>query len=172
VIVSASEWGAAPPLRPLLPRGPLDHVVVHHTAFPSRRVARTRAAEAAHVREIQRWHRERGFATIGYHFVVSPRGRIFRGRPVDRQGAHVRGHNVGTVGIALMGDFEHERPTEAALASLDYVRRNLVPGGARVPLLGHREHRGHETTACPGRFLAERTRARRAPGPRNLLKED
>jgi hypothetical protein len=155
-------------LRPLLPRGPLDHIVVHHTAFPSERVTRTRAAESAHVREIQRWHRERGFATIGYHFVVAPSGRIFRGRPVDRQGAHVAGHNVGTVGIALMGDFEHERPSAAAVASLDYVRASLVPGGANVPLLGHRDHTGHAANACPGRFLEERTRARRAPGPRNL----
>jgi hypothetical protein len=165
-IVSASEWGAAPPLRPLAARGPLDHLVVHHTAFPSSRVARTRASESAHLREIQRWHRERGFSTIGYHFVVSPTGRIFRGRPVDRQGAHVRAHNVGTIGIALMGDFELERATAAALASLDFVRRELVPGGADVPLLGHREHDGHESNACPGRFLAEATRARRAPGPR------
>jgi hypothetical protein len=166
-IVSASEWGAAPPLRPLAARGRLDHLVVHHTAYPTSRVARTRAAESAHMREIQRWHRDRGFFTIGYHFVVSPTGRVFRGRPVDRQGAHVRGHNVGTVGIALMGDFEREHPTAAALTSLDYVRRALVPGGAAVPLLGHRDHDGHATNACPGRFLVEETRARRAPGPRD-----
>jgi hypothetical protein len=168
-IVSASEWGAAPPLRPLPPRGPLDHVVVHHTAAPSRAIGgTTRAAEAKHVREIQRWHRQRGFATIGYHFVVSPSGRIFRGRPLDRLGAHVQGHNPGTVGICLMGDFEREQPTRAALASLDFIRQQLVPG-AHVPLLGHRDHRGHERNACPGRFLYEQTRARRAPGPRGPL---
>ena len=73
--------------------------------------------------------------------------------PVDRLGAHVLGHNVGTVGICLMGNFEDETPTAAALLSLDHVRTRLVPGGADVPLLGHREHRGHETTACPGRRL-------------------
>ena len=169
-VVSASEWGAAPPLRALAARGRLDHLVLHHTAYPSSRVARTRAAESAHVREIQRWHRDRGFFTIGYHFVVSPTGRIFRCRPVDRQGAHVLGHNRGTVGIALMGDFERERPTAAALGSLDYVRRALVPGGADVPLLGHRDHDGHEANTCPGRFLAELTRARRAPGPERSLR--
>ena len=104
------------------------------------------------MREIQRWHLDRGWATVGYHFVVSPSGRIFLGRPVDRLGAHVLGHNVGTVGIALMGNFELERPTTAALESLTYVRsRRLVPGGAKARLLGHRDHRGHETSACPGR---------------------
>jgi N-acetylmuramoyl-L-alanine amidase len=105
------------------------------------------------MREIQRWHFARGWATVGYHFVVSPSGRIFRGRPVDRLGAHVLGHNVGTVGICLMGNFELERPTRAALGSLAYVRRRLVPGGANARLLGHRDHRGHETSACPGRYL-------------------
>ncbi len=62
------------------------------------------------MREIQRWHFERGWATVGYHFVVSPSGRIFHGRPVDRLGAHVLGHNLGTVGISLMGHFDLERP--------------------------------------------------------------
>jgi hypothetical protein len=65
----------------------------------------------------------------------------------------VLGHNAGTVGICLMGNFEDEQPTRAALASLEHVRRHLVPGGAGVPLLGHRQHRGHERSACPGRHL-------------------
>ena len=85
------------------------------------------------MRAIQRWHLARGWATIGYHFVVSPSGRIFRGRPVDRLGAHVLGHNAGTVGICLMGNFETERPTPAALRSLEHTCRRLVPGGAERP---------------------------------------
>ena len=173
-IISASEWGAAPPRHVLPARGPLDHLVLHHTAFPSQHIGgATRVAEARHVRQIQRWHRDRGFATIGYHFVVSPSGRIFRGRPVDRLGAHVQGHNAGTVGICLMGNFETERPTAAALAALEFTRARLVPGGAGVPLLGHRDHRGHERNACPGRHLVERVsvRARLPAGPRELLSE-
>ena len=144
-----------PPRTTLPPRGPLDHLVLHHTAFASGGIGGTTfAAEAGHMRAIQRWHLDRGWATIGYHFVVSPSGLIFRGRPVDRLGAHVLGHNAGTVGICLMGNFELERPTAAALASLEHVRRRLVPGGDEVPLLGHRQHRGHERSACPGRHLA------------------
>jgi hypothetical protein len=121
--------------------------------------------EAAHMREIQRWHLARGWATVGYHLVVSPSGRIFSGRPVDRLGAHVLGHNVGTVGIALMGNFELERPTPAALESLTYARSRLVPGGAKTKLLGHRDHRGHETSACPGRHLAPYAEKRGGPPP-------
>jgi hypothetical protein len=75
----------------------------------------------------------------------------------------VLGHNVGTVGIALMGNFELERPTPAALESLTYARSRLVPGGAKAKLLGHRDHRGHETSACPGRHLAPYVERRGGP---------
>jgi N-acetylmuramoyl-L-alanine amidase len=154
-IVSSSEWGASRPRRPLAPRGPLDHLVLHHTAYHSDRIGGTSvAAQSRHMREIERWHLERGFLAIGYHFVISQTGRIFRGRPVDRIGAHVKGHNRGTVGICLMGDFEHERPTIAALAALAAVSTELIPGGAGKPLRAHRDHAG-QATKCPGRFLVE-----------------
>lgn len=165
-LVSPAEWRAAPTRVRLPSRGQLDHLVLHHTAFPSSGIGgRTLTAEARHMRQIQRWHLDRGWATIGYHFVVSPSGRIFAGRPVDRLGAHVAGHNAGTVGVCLMGDFERERPTAAALTALEHVRARLVPGGASVALLGHRDHRGHETSACPGRYLN-----RREPPPGGSLR--
>ena len=118
------------------------------------------------MRAIQRWHLARGWATIGYHFVVSPSGRIFRGRPVDRLGAHVLGHNAGTVGICLMGNFETERPTPAALRSLDTTCRRLVPGGSSVPLLGHRDHRGHRAPRARAATSLATWRKRRAASRR------
>lgn len=73
------------------------------------------------VEEITKWHKERGFRTIGYHFVVhnpypkfqyySERrphfesdGLIAPGRPVDQEGAHVRGHNADSIGICIIGN--------------------------------------------------------------------
>lgn len=153
-VITPREWGAARPRAPLAARGPLDHLVLHHTAFPSARIGGTSlAAQSRHMREIERWHLARGFLAIGYHFVISPSGRIFRGRPLDRMGAHVKGHNRGTVGICLMGDFEQERPTVAALAALAAVQSRLVPGAEERRLLGHRDHSG-QPTSCPGRYLA------------------
>ena len=161
-VITPSRWKAAPARVALPARGPLDHLVLHHSAFASPGIGGTApATEARHMRQIQQWHFDRGWATVGYHFVVSPTGRIFLGRPVDRLGAHVLGHNVGTVGICLMGNFDVEQPTAAALASLEHVRVRLVPGGAAVPLLGHRDHRGHESSACPGRRLTVRKRGSR-----------
>ena len=162
-VVTPREWGAAPTRVALPPRGPLDHLVLHHTAFPTSRIGgATLAAEAAHMRQIQQWHFARGWATVGYHFVVSPTGRVFLARPPDRLGAHVLGHNIGTVGIALMGNFELERPSKAALRALEHVRAHLVPGAAGKPLRGHRDHAG-ASTQCPGRYLEPYADKRRGP---------
>ena len=60
-VVSPAQWGAAPTRVALPARGPLDHLVLHHTAFPMSRIGGSSfETEAAHMREIQRWHLERG----------------------------------------------------------------------------------------------------------------
>lgn len=64
---------------------------------------------------IDKWHRERGFDEIGYHFVIlngersknvfadSYDGLIEKGRNVEKQGAHCRGSNRDSIGICLIG---------------------------------------------------------------------
>ncbi|MCP4649583.1 MAG: N-acetylmuramoyl-L-alanine amidase [PVC group bacterium] len=84
---------------------------------------------------ITKWHLDRGFRTIGYHYVILNGllykgyynkyydGHIETGRPLDdgsvidatEQGAHTRGHNK-TVGICLIGksgDFTTEQISAA-----------------------------------------------------------
>lgn len=52
---------------------------------------------------INRWHRERGFRNgFGYHCLVMPDGRIQSGRPCEMIGAHVIGHNAGTLGVLMI----------------------------------------------------------------------
>lgn len=53
--------------------------------------------------EIKKWHtRDRGWSDIGYHFVIAPDGSVALGRDVNKTGAHVRGHNTGTIGICMI----------------------------------------------------------------------
>lgn len=153
-VITTQEWGAAPLRGKFAPRGRLRELTVHHTAFATSGIGGTSLeAEARHMRAIQRWHFDRGFSTIGYHLVISPSGRVFAGRPLNALGAHTKGYNTGSVGICLMGNFQFERPTRAALEALHDAHTELVPGGASVPLKGHKEHPGHASTACPGRYL-------------------
>lgn len=59
-------------------------------------------------REIDEWHRQRGWMSdsgisCGYHYVIRRDGRIEKGRPDHERGAHVKGHNTGSLGICWVG---------------------------------------------------------------------
>lgn len=55
------------------------------------------------VADITKWHKERGWATIGYHYVVDLKGNILDGRDVDLIGAHCSGHNTRSIGVVYVG---------------------------------------------------------------------
>lgn len=55
------------------------------------------------VKEIDRWHRERGFFSIGYHLVIRRNGVVESGRPLDQPGAHARGYNSVSRGVCIVG---------------------------------------------------------------------
>jgi N-acetylmuramoyl-L-alanine amidase len=57
---------------------------------------------------IDRWHRARGFLSIGYHFVIKRDGTVQAGRAVDQIGAHVEGHNHESVGVCLAGGVDEK----------------------------------------------------------------
>lgn len=150
-VVGRRLWGSGDPRQPYGLRGPLRAVVLHHTnGAPESLEAGDPHAEAAYVRRIQRGHFERGFDDIGYHFVIMPSGRIFLGRPTWAVGAHVKGHNADTVGIALAGDFNSQGPTPQAIGAIGHVRGKLIPAGTAVPLLGHSDLAAKD---CPGASL-------------------
>ena len=52
---------------------------------------------------IKKWHLQRGFKDIGYHFIVRLDGTIEIGRPLNKVGAHVSGYNANTIGICYIG---------------------------------------------------------------------
>ena len=80
----------------------IDEIVIHCTATNPSWYADKDADDV--VKEIRRWHvTERKWSDIGYHFIVHRNGQIRAGRPITRSGAHTRGHNKSTIGIALVG---------------------------------------------------------------------
>lgn len=83
---------------------PISEIIVHTTATrPEWWKSRTVNQK---IKEIRRWHVEdRGWSDIGYHYVIDRDGKIGTARPLGRVGAHTKGHNTGSVGIALLGGF-------------------------------------------------------------------
>ncbi len=61
---------------------------------------------------IDRWHRERGWLKIGYHYVIKRDGTVETGRELEEVGAHAKGHNAISVGICLIGGLSEDNEPE------------------------------------------------------------
>lgn len=97
-------------------------VQLHHTHIP---VVHSPDEVPDALQAICRAHHDRGMDDIGYHYLVDPWGRVWQGRgdlpgrlpAAVREGAHAQGFNRGSVGIALIGDFDVATPSDAAVAA-------------------------------------------------------
>jgi len=101
------------------------------------------------VSTIDGWHRRRGFAGIGYHFVIDKQGRPAEGRPLRLAPAAQRGHNRGTIAVCLHG-LRPERFTSAQFQTLRSLLRDLydmLPQDNPPTIHGHNEVNPHK--ACP-----------------------
>ncbi|MEM1451597.1 MAG: peptidoglycan recognition family protein [Planctomycetota bacterium] len=127
-------------------------ITVHHSVFTAD--DDSLAASLDTVRRIQRNHMdEKGYGDVGYHFFIDKAGRVIEGRELAWQGAHAGGNNnVANVGVCLLGNFDAERPTRAALASLDRLVLELQRK-LRIPRTNVRPHKAWKNTECPGRHL-------------------
>ncbi|BDU03524.1 N-acetylmuramoyl-L-alanine amidase [Nocardia sputorum] len=121
-VITRAQWGADESIRcdePTYDDG-LGGVTVHHTAG---RNDYSKSESAGIVRAIYTYHAKTlGWCDIGYNALVDKYGQIFEGRfgGLDRpvQGAHAGGFNENTSGVALMGNYESEQPTEAAIEAI------------------------------------------------------
>ena len=133
---------------------PINEIIVHCSA--TRPEWMERFPLSRKVEEIRLWHtRDRGWKDIGYHYLIDRDGTIATGRPVEQVGAHVQGHNTGTIGVCLIGghgssetdrfDQHFTGAQEKALRTLlaDLKRRH--PGVTKIS--GHNQY---AAKACPG----------------------
>lgn len=132
----------------------INEIVVHCAATrPAWWATRTLNQK---VKEIRRWHVEdRGWSDIGYHYLIDRDGKVAEGRSLSRTGAHVRGHNTGSIGICLFGGHgsnENDAFSENFTPEQDRALRKLIADlRTRFPTIrkisGHNEY---AAKACPG----------------------
>jgi len=136
-------------------RGQISELIIHHTAGPAHQSALAIDAE----------HRSRGFAMIGYNYVIDYDGTIFAGRPLEDVPAAAFGRNATSVDVALTGNFQSNdpgftgdptAPQITALEALALWLHQQLPTITRT--IGHRDvaplfypnDQGDYATACPG----------------------
>ena len=115
----------------------ITEIIIHCSATPDGRDYT--------VDDIRRWHKQRGYSDVGYHYIVYRNGILAQGRDVNIIGAHASGHNAHSIGICYIGGMsaDNTRPEDTRtlrqkgrLLSLLVDLRKLYPN-ARI--IGHRD---------------------------------
>lgn len=132
---------------------PVNEIIIHCTATrPGWWKDKTAAEKTA---ELKRWHvEERGWRNIGYHYTIDRDGTITKGRSMEENGAHTKGRNKNTCGIALFGGFGStsndrfsENFTPEQMASLQQLIADLMNTYPITKVSGHNQY---APKACPG----------------------
>lgn len=118
------------------------------------------------VDDIRAWHKARGFADIGYHYVVYRDGSVVEGRDINLIGAHCTGHNSYSIGVCYVGGCEGEHKNGKIVPKTD-EHGNHIPKDTRTlaqkaslinllkdlrrlyPYAKIRGHRDFANKACP-----------------------
>lgn len=123
----------------------IDTIVIHCSS--------TKEGVDIRAKDIDRWHREKGFQMIGYHYVIDLDGTVETGRPLSMEGAHCKerdkagvSYNKHSIGICYIGglgskgerDYKDTR-TEAQKASLKKLVEELKKKYPIKEIIGHRD---------------------------------
>ena len=122
----------------------IKEIIVHCSATPE--------GKDFTVLDIKKWHLERGFSDIGYHYVIYRDGSINKGRDESKIGAHCTGHNSYSIGVCYVGGVAKDGKTakdtrtDAQKKSLLSLLRNLK---MKYPQASIHSHRDYANKACP-----------------------
>ena len=122
----------------------IEDIIVHCSA--------TREGADFHATDIDRWHKQRGFNKIGYHYVVDLDGSIEGGRAESEIGAHCQGRNSRSIGVCYIGGLSadgktaKDTRTDAQKKALEQLLRHLVRKYPQATIHGHRDY---AQKACP-----------------------
>jgi len=116
----------------------IDLIVVHCSA--------TKLGKHVNAAVIRGWHtsKPKNWSDIGYHNVILPSGTLETGRPLEKAGAHVRGHNANSIGICMVGGLDDRgQPknnfTPAQFTTLRAYLDTLVHMYPNARIVGHRD---------------------------------
>lgn len=121
----------------------ITEIILHCSATPQGRDVTSK--------QIDQWHRQRGFKSIGYHYVVRLDGSIETGRAETAVGAHCSGHNRCSIGVCYIGGCDaNMKPMDTRTPAQRIALRNLVADlQRRYPSAAIHGHYEFAAKACP-----------------------
>lgn len=115
----------------------IEGIVLHHSGVKVLQSVET----------IHNYHKNKGWAGIGYHFYVRKDGSVYRGRPEKMAGAHCPGVNSISLGICAEGDFEQEIMNDVQKNAIVELIKDIK---SRYNIKWIKGHREILSTDCPG----------------------
>ena len=122
---------------------PINKIILHCSA--------TKEGKNFTVKDIDEWHRQRGFKCIGYHYVIYLDGTVHKGRDESEVGAHCSGHNSFSIGICYIGGLDangkpKDTRTDKQKAAIKSLVAELKLKYPDATIHGHNEF---ANKACP-----------------------
>jgi N-acetylmuramoyl-L-alanine amidase len=121
----------------------INLIIIHCSA--------TKEGQNFHLKDIDRWHRERGYKKVGYHYVIDLDGTVEKGRDESEIGAHCQGKNKNSIGICYVGGLDingkpKDTRTKEQKEALWNLLRELLVKYPKATIHGHRDF---ANKACP-----------------------
>jgi N-acetylmuramoyl-L-alanine amidase len=120
----------------------INKIILHCSATPEGRDVKAKT--------IKKWHTEKGWSDVGYHYIIELDGSLKTGRPIDRIGAHCKGHNNNSIGVCYVGGVDANMKAKNTLNEAQ--RKTLVILLAYLKLIYEASIHGHNefsSKACP-----------------------
>ena len=115
----------------------ITEIIVHCSATPE---GQNFTAE-----DIDRWHKQKGWQGIGYHYVIYLDGSVHKGRNEEVIGAHCLGHNAYSIGVCYIGGLDKwtkahkDTRTGAQKQALIELLKSLKEKYPNAIIYGHRD---------------------------------
>jgi N-acetylmuramoyl-L-alanine amidase len=121
----------------------IEEIIIHCTA--------TKEGVDVNAATINKWHKQKGWKGIGYHYVIKLDGTVEKGRKDEEVGAHCVGHNAHSIGIVYVGGLDvngkpKDTRTDAQKEAFWELLRQLLNKYPSATIHGHNEF---SNKACP-----------------------
>ena len=122
----------------------IDYIIIHCSA--------TKEGQDFKAKDIDQWHKQRGYNKIGYHYVIDLDGTVETGRPENEVGAHCKGYNSNSIGICYIGGLDRnlsvkDTRTQAQKDAMWELVIKLLSKYPNANVYGHSEF--NKGKACP-----------------------